>query len=1007
MKKYRDIKIWAKLMLWVGLSSTLVISGLIAGFGYQAGKQAKAEALDKTGEIGYRYGADIQSQFEEAAETTRALSDLLTALLANKQTDRDMVLDIMKTMLKNSTGILGIWTAWEPNAFDGKDSEYANKPHHDASGRFVPYVYLDDGSIDVVVLEDYDQDGAGDYYQVPLKSGKPEIIEPYSYVVGGKEIMITSMMFPVKKNGKTVGVAGVDISLDFLANMVAEVTPYGDGYSYIVSNGKKLVAHPNKDTIGKDLIALQAADQQQPISQAIEKGSEYSLMLKSKVTGIESYQIYIPIRFNYFQTPWSFAVSVPIKTVMAGSNKIVLISIALGIAAVLLLLLVVFFVARKISAPIGQMTAIAQSIAGGNLDVSLTNTSQDEVGQLSAALGQVINVLQTINKQFGELADAAEKGNLNFRGNTDELDGAFADIVSIVNTTLDRISQPVNEAMVILGNIANNDLTVNMSEDYEGDYKRIAESMNTAMSRLKHIQAIVIQVAEGDMKELPALKTIGKRSENDKLLPAIINMMDSIQLLVNDANKLAQAGADGELKVRADETQHQGAYREVVQGTNNMMNMLTSQLESVGVAINKIAHGEPLIRRNAQLKGEYVRIQDNVNTCAKVIENINREIQRMAEAGIKGELDLRADASAYEGDWKVIADGLNGFMDAVTTPLNETGSVLKLAANNDLTGKVTGSYQGQFADLKNNVNQMIHTLDTALSQVASSVSQVNTGAEQISDASQSLSQGATEQASSLEEITSSMAEIASQTKANAENATQANALSNAAREAAEAGSKKMDGMVEAMTNINSSSQQIAKIIKVIDDIAFQTNLLALNAAVEAARAGQHGKGFAVVADEVRNLAGRSAKAARETADLIEDSNTKVSNGLEMAQDTSKSFTLIVDGVVKASDLVGEIAAASNEQAQGVSQVNIGLSQVDQVTQQNTANAEETASAAEELRGQSQELQNQIGLFKLTGAAQTAHKLPPAQKKELPQNGWGMTQADSGSEINLDDDFSSY
>ena len=1002
MKKYRDIKIWAKLMLWVGLSSTLVISGLIAGFGYQAGKQAKAEALDKTGEIGYRYGADIQSNFEEAAETTRALSDLLTALLANKQTDRDMVLDIMKTMLKNSTGILGIWTAWEPNAFDGKDSEYANKPHHDASGRFVPYVYLDDGSIDVVVLEDYDQDGVGDYYQVPLKSGKPEIIEPYSYVVGGKEIMITSMMFPVKKNGKTVGVAGVDISLDFLANMVAEVTPYGDGYSYIVSNGKKLVAHPNIDTIGKDLIALQAADQQQPISQAIEKGTEYSLMLKSKVTGIESYQIYIPIRFNYFQTPWSFAVSVPIKTVMAGSNKIVLISIALGIAAVLLLLLVVFFVARKISAPIGQLTTIAQSIAGGNLDVELSNTSQDEVGQLSTALGQVIQVLNTINGVMMNLAQAGQDGQLEQRGSLEGLDGKYKAMVEGVNRMLDAILLPIGEGNRVLRLIRGGNLSEKVTIECHGDHEKMKDAVNGVHSWLSELVEYVTKISKGDMSA-----SMEKASDEDQIHEYLIAMRENIKALVSDANRLAQAGADGELKVRADETQHQGAYREVVQGTNNMMNMLTSQLESVGVAINKIAHGEPLIRRNAQLKGEYVRIQDNVNTCAEVIENINREIQRMAEAGIKGELDLRADASAYEGDWKVIADGLNGFMDAVTTPLNETGNVLKLAANNDLTGEVTGSYQGQFADLKNNVNQMIHTLDTALSQVASSVSQVNTGAEQISDASQSLSQGATEQASSLEEITSSMAEIASQTKANAENATQANALSNAAREAAEAGSKKMDGMVEAMTNINSSSQQIAKIIKVIDDIAFQTNLLALNAAVEAARAGQHGKGFAVVADEVRNLAGRSAKAARETADLIEDSNTKVSNGLEMAQDTSKSFTLIVDGVVKASDLVGEIAAASNEQAQGVSQVNIGLSQVDQVTQQNTANAEETASAAEELRGQSQELQNQIGLFKLTGATQTAHKLPPAQKKVLPQNGWGMTQADSGSEINLDDDFSSY
>jgi methyl-accepting chemotaxis protein len=422
-----------------------------------------------------------------------------------------------------------------------------------------------------------------------------------------------------------------------------------------------------------------------------------------------------------------------------------------------------------------------------------------------------------------------------------------------------------------------------------------------------------------------------------------------------------------------------------------------------------------------EIRQRFVEISTSLNQARDAVNGTVEDLNSVVSAAIKGQLDTRATEGQHSGQYAKIILNVNSLLDAVTAPLKEAAQVLQPAADNDLTAQVSGQYEGQFADLKDNINSVIRTLDEALCQVATSVAQVNSGAQQINDASQNLSQGATEQASSLEEITSSVAEIASQTKTNAENATQANALTNQSRDAAEQGSRKMEGMVEAMNAINDSSQQIAKIIKVIDDIAFQTNLLALNAAVEAARAGRHGKGFAVVADEVRNLAGRSAKAARETADLIESSNSKVSNGLQMAQETSESFTEILDGVVKAADLVGEIAAASNEQAQGVSQINTGLSQVDQVTQQNTASAEQTASAAEELRGQATELQAQVARFKLSStsalAAAQQKKRPalsgnvkPAEVKARPQvGGWGNAGAvDQKQVIDLDDkEFGKY
>lgn len=329
---------------------------------------------------------------------------------------------------------------------------------------------------------------------------------------------------------------------------------------------------------------------------------------------------------------------------------------------------------------------------------------------------------------------------------------------------------------------------------------------------------------------------------------------------------------------------------------------------------------------------------------------------------------------------------LSNALNQMTDSLSDKVELAKTIASGDLSAQVTlVSDRDEFGRALQN---MVTELGKLVSEVNGSSSQIVAGSMQVSDVSQSLSQGATEQAASLQEITSSMTQISSQTRQNADNATVANQLSSSAIKSADEGNGNMQEMVAAMTEINEAGQGISKIIKVIDEIAFQTNLLALNAAVEAARAGQHGKGFAVVAEEVRNLAARSAKAAQETAALIEGSVVKADNGSKIAERTSNSLQEIMQGISKMDDLISEISTAANEQAEGISQVNVGLSQIDQVTQQNTASAEEGAAAAEELSSQAEHMRSMLTRFKVDssdaigGSSGFAATASPS-----PQIGW--------------------
>ncbi|MCL2707581.1 MAG: methyl-accepting chemotaxis protein [Defluviitaleaceae bacterium] len=530
-------------------------------------------------------------------------------------------------------------------------------------------------------------------------------------------------------------------------------------------------------------------------------------------------------------------------------------------------------------------------------------------------------------------------------------------------------------------------------------------SVNKPLKRLKNLVADVVR---GNLNINVDKANIPKDEIGDLTLD-VYSLIDVIKQIISDLINLSnEMNVEGDIECRIDTSKYDGSYREMSDNINQLVDAFIDDVMTVLNALTEIGGGNFNIDIK-KLPGKKIILNTRFDELLATLNGIHADMINLVKSAAEGKLGVRIDSDRFNGGWAVLITNLNKLMEAIVSPIEEVNGVMANVASGNFDRKIQGDYRGDFLTIKNSVNDtivnvasyideisevlggladndlnqeisreyvgafvsiknalqsIISNFNNVISGIASATDQVASGAKMISESSMSLATGATEQAASVEELSATIQTINENTAQNAGSAKEANRLSASLKVYAEKGNDDMNHMLESMNGIKDSSNEISKIIKVINDIAFQTNLLALNAAVEAARAGVHGKGFAVVAEEVRSLASKTQVSARETEELIEESKNRVNDGTGVANETNEALKSIVSEAAKAAELIAEISKASEEQANTINQVMIGLNQITDVVQNNSAIAEESASASQELASQSDVLKNMINVFNM-------------------------------------------
>ena len=626
---------------------------------------SREKAEETAHEIALKYGGMIRSEMDHAMGVARSVAHVFEGMKKSENTpSRTDMNEILKQVLSRNPDFIAIDTCWEPNALDGRDADFINQPGHDATGRFVPYWHRGNGPIVVEPLVDFDTES---WYTVPRDTGKEVLTNPYVYPVGGKDVLMATVVAPIKHENRFVGMVAIDISLDAFAKMVDKIRPFDLGYGYLIANDGYMVAHPVKDAVGKnvkDLISNEAAGD---LMRAVASGKPHTMVRKAMSGSGESVQINVPIFVGQTDTPWSIGVSIPMDKILEGPRHLRNMAAIIGIVAIAVLVVVVFYISQVlVTRPLGQVIEGLKDIAEGEGDLTmrLPVRSKDEIGTLSGWFNTFIEKLQQV---VGDLAgnakdiDKSSVGLLAIAGNVSDNARETSEKSTGVSAALEEMSATsFTVAATMEQASANISMVATSADEMASTINEIAKNSETA----RGITESAVSQADQTSRQMGHLGTAA--ADIGKVTDTISDISEQTNLLALNATiEAARAGEAGkgfavvanEIKDLANQTATatkgiqekvdgiqsvtKGAVREISQITD-IINQVNEIVVTIATAVEEQSAATGEIARNIAQAAQGINdVNDNVSQSSVVAGDISKDM-----TGVNRNAEQMSDRSA-------------------------------------------------------------------------------------------------------------------------------------------------------------------------------------------------------------------------------------------------------------------------------------------------------------------------------------------------------------------------